>query len=128
MKDEFYNYLKNAYWAHVQYGLEKYFSLYKSAYFANEVCIWEFENRLNISDTDDYVIEYQKVYKFNQYFNAEYELPNLLYQTEQEEESKALLYAAAIGDYEQRLKELMNIVGKEKTLSLVDNEGYVKYN
>lgn len=128
MKEEFYNYLKNSYREYVQNNIEKYYSLYKSAYYADELCFWEFDNHVNVSDAYDYVVEYQKVYKYNQDFGSEYELPNLLYQTEDKTEASKLLDATSVGDYESRLNELMKVIEPGKVLALVDNEGYVKYN
>ena len=128
MKEEFYNYLMNSYREYLNSNTEKYFSLYKSAFFGDELCFWEFDNVVNVSDIYDFVVEYQKIYKFNQEFDKQHGLPNLLYQTEDKDESKKLLNAAGIGDYELRLNELMKVIVPGKVLTLVDNEGYVKYN
>ncbi len=129
MEQEFYDYLKKMYWNNIQYDVQKSICVHKSAYTSDdEICFWDFDNRLNVSDPTDYVVEYQRIYKFNKKYSTEYELPNLLYQTSDIMKIESLLEALEIGNYEEKVKQLMNAVSREKTLSLVDNEGYVKYN
>lgn len=123
MDDEFVEYLNNAYWKYIQYGIEKHFHIFKDASNSDLLSIWEYDESVNVSDYFYYLIE-----KDTSIDGVIYEVPDLLYQTDDKEKSKKIIDALKIDDYEKKIIKLISIINKEKTLRLVDNKSYVKYN
>ena len=126
MKEDFINYLRNLYWMHAQYNLSKAFGICASAVNCEEMCIWEYEGLINISDHYDYVNIFTNVYMLNN--SDEDSLPNILYQTDDKNEMSKIRKAVFIKDYEEMIKELLRVINNDKTLSLVDNGSRYKYN
>lgn len=128
MKEEFYDYLRNLFWLNVQYGIQKNFSVYKSAYYTEDLNIWEYENTVRFGDSDDYVREYIDAFRNGEKDSVDTYLPDIKYQTEDEKEIRKIINALKINNYEEKITELMEVINREKALILVDNKGYVKYN
>ena len=125
MNDSFSLYLKNAYWLNIEYGLEKSFYINSSAFIGEELCIWEYDNNIYVSDATDYVNEVNHIIFFINDQYKEHGLPRLLYSTKDFVEMEDIISILSITDYETKLKELNYIISNEKTMTLVDNKGNV---
>ena len=93
MKEEFYDYLRNLFWLNVQYGIQKNFSVYKSAYYTEDLNIWEYENTVRFGDSDDYVREYIDAFRNEEKDSVDTYLPDIKYQTEDEKEIRKIKFS-----------------------------------
>ena len=122
MKEVFYVYLNNLYWLNIEYGVEKEIFVDSSAYKEEDICFYNYKDKLYVSSLTEYVMERRRAYIAYVRSDGDYELPNIKYQTNDPSEINKLLYVLSIPNYETKITELMNMMKDEKTLSLVDNK------
>ena len=119
MEEVFCQYITNLYNDYVDKRQTKYFYVHKSCYESDDVAIWEYGNVIHASSIIDYFfIVDDAEYKCT--LDKTYgEIPQLLYETEDETEICNIINAFAERDYSMKLDCLYNTVQAGKHLFLI---------
>ena len=120
MDESFYSYLNMRHIQNEQYDIVRPFCIHASAYDGDEICFWDYDNQIHVSNEKAFLYRYFRVNKYNQKYSTNELLPEILYQTSDKSKMEIILSVLAISNYNSKIEALMDIVKPQKKLTLVD--------
>lgn len=97
-----------------KYGVKKYFFLYGFMDRCDNLCIWENEEEIMISDLYDFIYRDERIKEMNEEFSLEIEAPRAIYVTSDPDEISTIINIASKKDYEEKLYDLLELAQRPR--------------
>ena len=103
-------------------GVMKHFFIYRSAFKLTNICIWEYDNYISVSNAYDYIYKYDSVLKDNEHYGLDRNIPILIFDSNDFKIIESVIAAIKKNDYKEKLELLKEITNEKKlVLNKVDN-------
>lgn len=98
------------------------FNVYESAYKYTNICVWDYNNSVNVSNYYDFVFVFESVREERKNKNPNINFPRLIFESSEYAKIHRVIDAVECEDYREKLERLSTVVkNASRVLKKVDN-------